>query len=177
MAAARCSLAALNALDAEGFAALLGGVFEHSPWIARAAYGARPFGSIAELHAAMLRVAADASKDRQLRLLQAHPALAPSTPTTLTAASAAEQAGVGLDRLEADETAVFDALNRAYRARFGFPFIIAVRGQRDRSAILAALQSRVRNAPETEHTTALAEVAKIARFRLKDLISENGDAG
>jgi 2-oxo-4-hydroxy-4-carboxy-5-ureidoimidazoline decarboxylase len=173
----RCSLAALNALDADGFAALLGGVFEHSPWIARAAFSARPFGSIAELHAAMLRVVADASVDRQLRLLQAHPALAPSGSAKLTASSAAEQAGIGLDRLAADETAVLDALNRAYRARFGFPFIIAVRGQRDRAAIVAALAARVRNPPEQERATALAEVAKIARFRLHDLIAENGDTG
>ena len=176
MPAARCSLAELNRLDAEGFVALLGGVFEHSPWIARAAYGARPFGSIAELHAAMLRVVADVDLNKQLRLLQAHPMLAKSAPDTLTTASAAEQAGIGLDRLAADETAVLDALNRAYRARFGFPFIIAVRGQRDRGAILAALQARVHNAPDHERATALAEVAKIARFRLQDLIAENGDA-
>ena len=177
MSATRCTLEALNALDAEGFAAMLGGVFEHSPWVARAAYSARPFGSIAELHAAMLRVATDASADRQLRLLQAHPVLAQPAQHELTAASAAEQAGVGLDRLAADETAVLDTLNRAYRARFGFPFIIAVRGQRDRAAILAALQSRMHNPPDQERATALAEVAKIARFRLHDLIAENGDAG
>lgn len=174
---ARCSLAALNALDAEAFTALLGSVFEHSPWIARAAYGARPFGSIAELHAAMLRVVADASEDRQIRLLRAHPALARSEVGTLTTASAAEQAGIGLDRLAADQAVVLDALNHAYRARFGFPFIIAVRGQRDRAAIVAAVQSRVRNLPEQERATALAEVAKIARFRLQDLIVENGDGG
>ncbi len=172
-----CSLASLNVLDAEAFAALLGGVFEHSPWIARAAYSARPFGSVAELHAAMLRVVTDAGLDRQLRLLQAHPVLAPSTSVTLTAASTAEQAGIGLDRLAADETAVFDALNRAYHARFGFPFIIAVRGQRDRAAILATLQSRLGNPPAQERATALAEVAKIARFRLQDVIVENGNDG
>ncbi|HVC62121.1 MAG TPA: 2-oxo-4-hydroxy-4-carboxy-5-ureidoimidazoline decarboxylase [Acetobacteraceae bacterium] len=177
MSAARCSVAALNALDAEAFTALLGGVFEHSPWIARAAFGARPFGSIGELHAAMLRVVVAASVDKQLRLLRAHPMLASSGMVALTAASAAEQAGTGLDRLTADEGAVLDALNRAYRARFGFPFIIAVRGQRGRDAILAALQSRVRNAPEQERATALAEVAKIARYRLYDLVAENGDAG
>lgn len=177
MAAARCTLAALNALDAEAFAALLGGVFEHSPWIARAAYSARPFGSIAELHAAMLLIVTAAGVDRQLGLLQSHPALAQAPSITLTVASAAEQAGAGLDRLAADETAVFEALNRAYRARFGFPFIIAVRGQRDRNAILAALHSRVRNPEENERATALAEVAKIARFRLHDLVSEDGDDG
>jgi len=177
MPAARCSLATLNALDAEAFAALLGGVFEHSPWIARAAYSARPFGSVAELHAAMLRVVTDANVDRQLRLLQAHPVLAQAGAEALTAASAAEQAGIGLDRLAADETAVLDALNRAYRIRFAFPFIIAVRGQRDRAAILAALQLRMGHPPDQERATALAEVAKIARYRLHDLIAENGDAG
>jgi 2-oxo-4-hydroxy-4-carboxy-5-ureidoimidazoline decarboxylase len=175
--AERSSLAMLNALDVDAFTTLLGGVFEHSPWIARGAYAGRPFGSIAELHAAMLRVVADASADRQLRLLHAHPMLAQSGAGKLTAASAAEQAGIGLDRLAADETAVLDTLNRAYRARFGFPFIIAVRGQRERGAILAALQSRLRHPPEQERATALAEVAKIARFRLHDLIAENGDAG
>lgn len=177
MAAARCRLATLNDLDAEAFVDLLGGVFEHSPWIARAAYSARPFGSIAELHAAMLRVVTDAGVDRQLRLLQAHPALAQGQSVTLTAASAAEQAGAGLDRLAADETAVFEALGRAYLARFGFPFIIAVRGQRDRGAIFGALQSRVRNSEEQERATALAEVAKIARFRLHDLVSDHADGG
>ena len=173
---ARCSLAALNVLDADAFTALLGGVCEHSPWIARAAYGARPFGSIAELHAAMLRVVAVASVEKQLRLLQAHPMLAASGHATLTAASAAEQAGIGLDRLAADEGAVLDALNTAYRARFGFPFIIAVRGQRDRGAIVAALQARLHNAPDHERVTALAEVGKIARFRLLDLIAEDANA-
>jgi 2-oxo-4-hydroxy-4-carboxy-5-ureidoimidazoline decarboxylase len=119
----------------------------------------------------------DAGEQKQLRLLQAHPVLSRSSRTALTEASAAEQAGIGLDRLAADEGAVLDALNHAYRARFGFPFIIAVRGQRDRSALLSALQARVGNAPADERVTALAEVAKIARFRLQDLITENGDAG
>lgn len=177
MPQARSSIAALNAMDAAGFASLLGGVFEHSPWVARGAYGARPFGSVAELHAAMLRVVTDAGQDKQLRLLQAHPMLARSRPAALTAASAAEQAGIGLDRLAADEGAVLDTLNQAYRARFGFPFILAVRGQRDPSALLAALQARMGNAPEQERAIALAEVAKIARFRLGDLIAEDGNAG
>jgi 2-oxo-4-hydroxy-4-carboxy-5-ureidoimidazoline decarboxylase len=173
--AARRSLAALNSLDVDAFTALLGGVFEHSPWVARAAYVARPFGSVAELHAAMVRAVANASSERQLRLLLAHPELA--RPGKLTAASATEQGGMGLNRLAADEAVVFDALNSTYRACFGFPFIIAVRGQRDRDAILAALEARVRNSPEQELATALGEVAKIARFRLDDLISEDIDAG
>ena len=170
-------IAALNDLDAQAFAALLGGIFEHSPWVARAAYRSRPFGSIAELHAAMLRAVTDAGSEQQIRLLQAHPMLAPAKGTPLTAASASEQAGIGLDRLAADESAVLSALNHAYRARFGFPFIIAVRGQRNHGAILAALQTRMHNAPAQEQETALAEVAKIARFRLNDLLVEDANAG
>ena len=171
------SVTALNDLDPQAFTALLGGIFEHSPWVARAAYRSRPFGSIAELHAAMLRAVTDAGPEQQIRLLQAHPMLAPAKGTSLTAASASEQAGIGIDRLAADESAVLSALNHAYRARFGFPFIIAVRGQRDHGAILAALQTRMHNVPDRERETALAEVAKIARFRLNDLLVENAHAG
>jgi 2-oxo-4-hydroxy-4-carboxy-5-ureidoimidazoline decarboxylase len=168
----RHALAAVNALDLAGFTALLGGVFEHSPWIAAAACAARPFGSIADLHAAMLRVVDAASPAQRLALLRAHPVLAPPGGVVLTAASAAEQANAGLDRMAAAEAAAFDALNRAYRARFDVPFIIAVRGQRDRAAIVAALQARLGNDAAQEHAAALAEVAKIARFRLDDLLWE-----
>ena len=167
-------LPALNELDAEAFAALLGGIFEHSPWVARAAHAGRPFISIAALHATMVAVVMNSGPERQLTLLRAHPELA--RPGPLTASSKAEQGGMGLDRLAADEAAVFDQLNAAYQARFGFPFIIAVRGQRDRAAILAALTARIENPPEREIETALAEVAKIARFRLDDMLGHaNGD--
>jgi 2-oxo-4-hydroxy-4-carboxy-5-ureidoimidazoline decarboxylase len=159
---------ALNALCADAFTAVLGGIFEHSSWVARAAWTARPFASVAALHATMVSVVANAGTERQLDLLRAHPELAQTGP--LTEASSAEQGGMGLDRLEADEAAAFDRLNAAYGARFGFPFIIAVRGQRDRAAILAALTARLQNTPDQECATALAEVAKIARFRLDDLI-------
>jgi 2-oxo-4-hydroxy-4-carboxy-5-ureidoimidazoline decarboxylase len=156
------SLHTLNAADADTFTALLSGIFEHSSWIPRAAHAARPFASVPALHS---------GPERQLALLRAHPELA--RPGPLTAASTAEQGGMGLDRLAADEAAAFDALNTAYLTRFGFPFIIAVRGQRDRTAILAALSARLKHSPELEMAAALAEVAKIARFRLDDLI----DAG
>ena len=167
----RITLDALNAHDETEFAALLGGVFEHSPWIAAAAFAARPFASLDALHAAMLRVVTGAAPDRQLDLLRAHPELARRGP--LTAASAAEQGSQGLDRLDADEAAAFQALNNTYRARFGFPFIVAVRGQRDRAAIRAALTQRAANTPDRERAAALAEVAKIARFRLEDLIDDH----
>jgi 2-oxo-4-hydroxy-4-carboxy-5-ureidoimidazoline decarboxylase len=166
--AKRIDLDSVNALDADAFTTLLSGIFEHSPWVARAACSGRPFASLAALHATMVSVVASTGLDRRIALLQAHPELA--RPGPLTAASTAEQGGMGLDRLDADEAAAFDRLNSAYRTRFGFPFIIAVRGQRDRAAILAALSQRMKHSPEQEIDAALAEVAKIARFRLDDLI-------
>jgi len=164
-------LKTLNTLSIDGFTACLGGIFEHSPWVAQAAYAARPFISVTALHAVMVSIVANSGPDRQLALLRAHPELA--RPVPLTASSAAEQGGLGLDRLPPDETAAFDALNDAYRTRFGFPFIIAVRGQRDRVAILA---ERVRHSPEQELAAALAEVAKIARFRLDGRVSSHKNA-
>jgi 2-oxo-4-hydroxy-4-carboxy-5-ureidoimidazoline decarboxylase len=158
----------LNTLGVDPFVARLGSVFEHSSWVARAAYAGRPFASLPALHATMVSVVANSGTERQLILLQAHPELA--RPGPLTASSSAEQGGMGLDRLAADEAAAFDSLNTAYRTRFGFPFIVAVRGQRDRAAILTALARRVQHSPEQEMAAALAEVAKIARYRLDDLI-------
>lgn len=174
MSGVRIDLATLNTLGVDAFTAVLSSIFEHSSWIARAAYPGRPFASVPALHATMVSVAANSGTERQLTLLRAHPELA--RPGPLTAASTAEQGGMGLDRLAADEAAAFDQLNTAYRTRFGFPFIIAVRGQRDRTAILAALSARIRHDPGQEMATALAEVAKIARFRLDDLIVPGPDA-
>jgi 2-oxo-4-hydroxy-4-carboxy-5-ureidoimidazoline decarboxylase len=165
---------AINTLGADAFTAILSGIFEHSSWIAQAAYACRPFASVPALHATMVSVVTNCGPDRQLALLRAHPELA--RPGPLTAASQAEQGKAGLDRLEANEAAVFDRMNNAYRTRFGFPFIIAVRGQRDRAAILAALSTRIQYSPEQEMAASLAEVAKIARFRLDDLITPRTNA-
>ena len=159
----------LNALPAAEFVTRLSGIFEHSPWVAEAVLPQRPFADVAALHGAMVAAVQAGGTDAALALLRAHPELARRAP--LTAESAAEQGGMGLDRLAADEAARFEALNLAYRERFGFPFIIAVRGQRDRAAILAALKARLAHDAPTEQATALAEVAKIARFRLDDLIA------
>jgi OHCU decarboxylase len=159
----------LNALPAAEFVARLSGVFEHSPWVAEAVLPGRPFADVAALHGAMVAAVRSAGTDAALTLLRAHPELARRAP--LTAESAAEQGGMGLDRLAEDEAVRFEALNLAYRERFGFPFIIAVRGQRDRAAILAALTGRLAHDAPTELAAALAEVAKIARFRLDDLIA------
>jgi 2-oxo-4-hydroxy-4-carboxy-5-ureidoimidazoline decarboxylase len=164
----------INTLGEDAFVALLGGIFEHSPWVARSAYAGRPFASVPALHATMVSAVTNSGTERQLALLRAHPELA--RPGPLTAASSSEQGAMGLHQLAANEAAAFDSLNSAYRARFGFPFIIAVRGQRDRSAILEALSARVEHSPDQEIAAALAEVAKIARFRLDDLIMPRSDA-
>jgi OHCU decarboxylase len=166
----RVRLASLNSMDQQAFVACLGEVFEHSPWVAAATWTERPFASTAELHAAMVVVMQHADPLRQLVLLRAHPELARAS--ALTTASAEEQAAIGFGRLQQDEAAAFASANAAYRDRFGFPFVIAVRGQRDRAAILAALRSRLAADPETERHAALTEVARIARFRLDDLVDD-----
>jgi OHCU decarboxylase len=118
----------------------------------------------------MARVVETVGRDRQLALLRAHPDLAGRLAVAggLTASSSAEQASAGLDRCTPAEFARFQALNAAYREKFGFPFIMAVRG-RSRTEILAAFERRVANDAETEFATALAEVHKIALLRLREL--------
>ncbi|MCW5746583.1 MAG: 2-oxo-4-hydroxy-4-carboxy-5-ureidoimidazoline decarboxylase [Alphaproteobacteria bacterium] len=161
----------LNALDHAGFLALVGPVFEHSPWIAERAWAARPFDGIEGLHRAMMQVVADASADERLALLRAHPDLAGKAARagTLTADSTQEQAGAGLDRMSDAQYARFDRLNSAYRDKFGFPFIVAVR-RHTRESILAAYEARLQNDRDAEMATALAEVGQIARFRLDTLL-------
>lgn len=161
-----------SAMDRVAFVARFGGVFEHSPWVAEGAWDAGPVpGDVAGLHAAMVAVLRAAPRERQLAVLNAHPDLAGrlSVRGELTADSTAEQASAGLDRCTPDEFARFTALNDAYKAKFGFPFIMAVKG-RGRADILEAFERRVGNAPEEEFATALAQVERIAELRLKDLL-------
>jgi len=160
-------------LDRATFVALYGPVYEHSPWIAEAVFDAGP-GTVqdspAGLHAAMRAVVDAAPQERQLALLRAHPDLAGRLAIggELTAQSASEQAGVGLDTCSPAEFAQFNRLNDAYKAKFGIPFVLAVKG-RKREEILAAFERRLGNDKTTEFRTALDEVHKIARFRLADL--------
>jgi 2-oxo-4-hydroxy-4-carboxy-5-ureidoimidazoline decarboxylase len=167
-------------MTAAEFGTLFAGVFEHTPWIAAKAALERPFPSKQALLAAMAKDLAVAPEEDQLALLRAHPMLGGEAAKRgeVTASSRAEQAGLGLDRMAGDEEAAFAAMNLAYQERFGFPFIIAVKGQRDRAAILAALTRRFESTPETERQAALAEVVKIAGFRLDALIDDDaGGAG
>lgn len=150
------ALAALNALERDAFVALLAEVYEHSPWVAEAAYARRPFASRDDLHRAMEAAVAGADPARQLALLRAHPELAgrAASEGTLTARSAEEQEGSGLLAAPADALVRMRALNRAYSETFGFPFIVAVRGL-DREAILARLTQRLHNPPDAERAEAL----------------------
>jgi 2-oxo-4-hydroxy-4-carboxy-5-ureidoimidazoline decarboxylase len=161
----------LHALDRTAFNAALGGIFEHSPWVAQRAFDAGPFANVDALHAAMVRVLHDAPRDEQLKLLRAHPELAGKAAARgeLTVDSTREQSGAGLDRCSPEELAQITALNARYKATFGFPFIVAVKGL-DRAAILSEFARRADNAPELEFAEAMKQVARITRFRLDALI-------
>lgn len=161
----------LNALDRERFAAAIGHVFEHSPWIAERAWEERPFDSVETLHEALTRAMYAAPEAEQLALIRAHPDLVgrAARAGTLTPDSAREQAGAGLDALTADEVARFERYNETYRERFGFPFVICARENRKQS-ILEAFPLRLGHTPEEERAAALREIAKIAWFRLHDAV-------
>jgi 2-oxo-4-hydroxy-4-carboxy-5-ureidoimidazoline decarboxylase len=165
------SLAALNALDRAAFVARLGGVFEHSPWVAERAWAARPFAGLAALHAAMAQAMRAGSEAEQTALLRAHPELAgrEAKAGRLTVDSKGEQKSAGLDRLDGAEFRKLAEMNAAYRAKFGFPFIIAVRA-RTKDEILAELARRLARGAAEERATALAEVEAIARIRLERML-------
>ena len=167
------TLATLNALDQASFVTKLGGVFEHSPWVAESAYAQRPFESVAALHEMMCAVVDAARPADQLALIRAHPQLAGKAAIAgeLTEASTREQQGAGLDRCTPEQYARLTQLNAAYEARFGFPFIIAVRGH-TRDSIIAAMAQRLENTPQEERAEALNQIARIAGFRLGDMIRE-----
>ncbi len=155
------------------FVSALGGIFEHSPWVPERAALRRPFASLDSLHGAMVAAMWAAAEAEKLALLRAHPQLAgkEADAGTLTAHSTSEQDSVGLTRLSPEEKAKIVAFNAAYLQAHGFPFIIAVK-LRTKREIFSEFERRVRNPRDTEFTTALAEVGKIARIRLDALLGE-----
>ena len=156
--------------DRARFLARYGHLFEHSPWVIEQAWAKRPFADAEALHAALLQVLGEAAPDAQLALLRAHPELADKVALAegLTESSQDEQASAGLDRLSEAEYADFHALNRAYRERFGFPFIICVK-LHDKAGILAAMRRRLNRASEAELDEAVRQVGLISRLRLADV--------
>ena len=165
------NLAQLNALDRGAFVGALGGVFEHSPWVADAAWPKRPFAGLAALHAAMVAVMRSAPEEAQLALVRAHPELAGKAAIRgeLTADSTEEQSSAGLKDCSAQEFARLHALNRAYNMKFGFPFILAIKGL-DRETIIARFAERLEHDHASEWEEALQQIARIARFRLEAMI-------
>lgn len=166
------TLADLSTLTQAQFTQRLGDIFEHSSWIAEGAWAARPFDNTLSLHQAMLAVLDGASEDAKLALIQAHPELAGKEAArgVLTHASANEQHSAGLDQCSAQELAELGALNAAYRERFGFPFVVAVKGL-GRYEIMQALTMRLEHDRATEFAISLREIGKIARFRLDALLA------
>ena len=166
------NLGDLNAADRAAFVGAIGAIFEHSPWIAERAWDRRPFANTDALMAAMLAVVEAASDAEKTALIQAHPDLAGKAARAgaLTEHSTAEQAGAGLDRLSDKEFERFHRLNDAYKARFGFPFVIAVRGH-TRQTILANFETRLENHETAEISEALRNIGLIGRFRLEDLLA------
>ena len=162
----------LNRMAVSDFTARLGGVAEHSPWIAERAAGARPFADRDGVVAAFAAALRGAARDERLAVLRAHPDLAGRAAVigALTGTSAAEQAGAGLDRLTPEEFERFSALNAAYRERFGIPFIFAVKGA-TAAMILAAFEERRANGREVELGNATDHVCRIMRFRIEDRVA------
>jgi 2-oxo-4-hydroxy-4-carboxy-5-ureidoimidazoline decarboxylase len=170
----RTDISAVGELDRPAFVALLASVFEHSPWVADAAWERGPFVSVDHLHAAMVAAVGAAPRAQRLALIRAHPDLGAGADPPLTTESTGEQAAAGLDTLPDDPRERLLALNRAYRRRFGFPFVICARDH-DADQILAAAQARLANDPLTEEATALEQIARIGRLRLDDLVHDPGD--
>src|SRR5205814_1560277 len=151
----KTSLDALNAADRDAFLAVLGSVFEHSPWVAAAVMAARPFASLAALAAAMEAALRAAPAERRLALLQAHPDLAGAAARAgaLTQFSTGEQAAAGLVNLSAADAERFTRLNGEYRGRFGFPFIICAR-RHAKDSILTQFERRLGNDEAAEQAIA-----------------------
>jgi 2-oxo-4-hydroxy-4-carboxy-5-ureidoimidazoline decarboxylase len=167
----RFSLASLNTMSAAAFTDALGAIFEHSPWVAQRAAADRPFSSVADLHAAMANVVRHAPDEEKLALIRAHPELAGKAAMRgeLTVESTREQRGAGLDQCSPEEFAQVQDLNQRYNAKFGFPFVIAVKGH-DRHSILAHFTRRLENDQAVEANECIEQIIKIGGFRLHDIV-------
>lgn len=166
--AAELEVEAVNKMDQAAFTEALGGIFENSPWVAEAAWASRPFASVDDLHAKMVAVVRYANIDRQLTLLRSHPDLAGKEAQAgeMTASSVAEQASAGLNALSKEEVATLAGYNAAYKEKFGFPFMIAVRNH-TKLGIFNLFKQRLGNDTVTELGTALQQVYNITRIRLE----------
>ena len=177
------ALDSLNRADQARFTDLLDGTYEHSPWIASAVWAQRPFAALAQLKLALVQVVRDAGRDRQLALIRAHPELAGKAMVSksLTAESTNEQGKAGLTDCTPDEFAKIQQLNADYNAKFGFPFILAVRGARglglNKAEIIATFERRLANHPDFELAECLRNIHRIAEMRLNDKFGHTPELG
>ncbi len=158
----------LNSMSQADFTQVLGDVFEHTPAIAHQAWQHRPFRDCAALHECMVTIVQAMNHDQQLALIQAHPDL--GSRTAMAEASVQEQTSAGLQQLTPHEYDRFQHLNQAYRERFNFPFIVAVK-HHTKESILQAFATRLTHTPEQEYQQAIAEINQIALARLTALIA------
>ncbi len=161
----------INSLSCEDFVAFIGPAFEHSPWIAEACWLRRPFNSLEHLHQALCEGIRTSPLARQVEFIRAHPDLVgrAALAGTLTQASTSAQASAGLNKLSAEEIALFENFSQSYREKFGFPFVICARMNK-KEAILNGFRVRLQHSREKEMETALVEIEKIAYLRLQDII-------
>ena len=160
------ALEEVNSLGKREFVARLGGVFEHSPWIAERAWHKRPFHSMEDLHRVML--GAVASEEEKLKLVRAHPELAGGE--ALSVPSTSEQARLGFNALSKEELEEMKRLNRSYREKFGFPCIVALRLHATRDSVMADMARRLQNSAEQELSAALEQIGHITRGRLEKIL-------
>jgi N-carbamoyl-L-amino-acid hydrolase len=177
------TLEPLNGASAADFAQALAGTYEHSPWIVEAAAARRPFATLAALKRALVEVVREAPRDRQLALIRAHPELAGKAmvANALTAESTHEQGKAGLTECTPEEFAHIQQLNADYNQKFGFPFILAVRGPRGngltKQQIIDTFARRLANHPDFEFAEALRNIHRIAELRLNDKFGVEPEAG
>ena len=165
-------MGAINGMDRAAFVQKFGGIFEKSPWVAEQAWDRKPFASVEDMHAAMVNVVKSAPLPSQLALLQSHPDLAgkEAQAGAMTASSVSEQASAGLNALSKAEIAQISDYNAAYKKKFGFPFIIAVR-MHTKEGIFFDFSRRLQNDTQTEYANDLQNVYAITLLRLNTMLA------
>jgi chitin deacetylase len=160
--------------DQRAFVSLLGGVFEHSPWVAERAWDGSPFPSVEALHREMMAVVRKAGAAERLALVRAHPELAgrEAVAGSLTVDSSGEQGRLGFTSLNQEEFQRMARVNKAYREKFGFPCIVALRLHATRASVIAEMERRLGNNADTELAGALEQIGHITRGRLDKLLGE-----
>ena len=167
------TISQLNQMSQAEFTKVLGEIWEETPEIAQQAWHDKPFANLEALHRAMVAIVNSMNNEKQLALIKAHPDL--GSKAKMAEASVQEQAGVGLDRLSEAEYQRFQSFNQAYKDKFDFPFIVAVK-YHTKESILQAFETRLENSQEQEKQQALTEISKIARLRLESLINLDLDS-